>query len=256
MVRKYIATANMAVQEKTGGGILYLLPDIVMKVIYLVPLMFIWKTLTESGYQAEMSVSQLLSYTYVNALLTDMMTVNTYLTAWNYDTRSAEMFTRPLPVFGQVISRTLGKWGPMLLLFSLPMFLAAPLLGIRILPGTPWAIPSLVLSVSLGFALEFVFFCVTIRLRNVSWPVYVIRKAVVSFFSGTVIPFQILPFGLERWIRYQPFGSMGGAFLSLYVGSAKAWEVIPVQIFWNLVMWAWAVVWFRRSRERMVSFGG
>ena len=109
---------------------------------------------------------------------------------------------------------------------------------------------------SLGFAFEFVFFCVTIRLRNVSWPVYVIRKAVVSFFSGTVIPFQILPFGLERWIRYQPFGSMGGAFLSLYVGSAKAWEVIPVQIFWNLVMWAWAVVWFRRSRERMVSFGG
>ena len=59
MVRKYIATAGMAVQEKTGGGILYLLPDIVMKVIYLVPLMFIWKTLTESGYQAEMSVSQL-----------------------------------------------------------------------------------------------------------------------------------------------------------------------------------------------------
>ena len=41
MVRKYIATAGMAVQEKNGGGILYLLPDIVMKVIYLVPLMFI-----------------------------------------------------------------------------------------------------------------------------------------------------------------------------------------------------------------------
>ena len=29
MVRKYIATAGMAVQEKNGGGILYLLPDIV-----------------------------------------------------------------------------------------------------------------------------------------------------------------------------------------------------------------------------------
>lgn len=256
MVHKYMVTARMAIQEKTGGGILYIVPDIVMKVIYLVPVMFIWKTLAEGGYEAEMSVSQLLSYTYVNALLTDMMVVNTYLTKWNYDTRSAEMFTRPLPVFGQVISRTVGGWVPMLLLFSLPMFLASPFLRIRILPVTFWVVPSLVLSISLGFAFEFVFFCVTIRLRNVSWVTSVIRSAVASFFSGTVIPFQILPFGMDRWICYQPFGSMGGAFLSLYVGSARAAEVIPVQIFWNLVMWTGAVIWFQKSRERMVSFGG
>lgn len=50
-----------------------------------------------------------------------------------------------LPVFGQVISRTVGEWMPMLLLFSLPMFLAAPVLGIQILPGTLWVVPSLAL---------------------------------------------------------------------------------------------------------------
>ena len=155
-----------------------------------------------------------------------------------------------------VISRTLGEWVPMLLLFSLPMFLTAPLLGIRAVPGTLWVIPSLVLSVSLGFAFEFLFYCVTIRLRNVSWLTCVIRSAVVSFFSGTVIPFKILPFGMDRWIQYQPFGSMGGAFLSLYVGSAEASNVIPIQIFWNIVIWTAAVTGFRKSRERMVSFGG
>lgn len=256
MVRKYMATARMALQGKTGGGVLYMVPDIVMKVVYLVPLMFIWKTLAESGYEAEMSVSQLLSYTYVNALLADLTIVNTYLSAWNYDTKSMEMFTRPLPAFGQVISRTVGEWTPMLLLFSLPMALAAPFLGIRILPCTVWAIPSLILSVSLGFAFEFVYYCVTIRLRNVSWLTYVIRSAVVSFFSGTVIPFKILPFGMDRWIQYQPFGSMGGAFLSLYVGSVRPLEVIPAQLFWNIVIWTAAALWFRKSRERMVSFGG
>ena len=78
----------------------------------------------------------------------------------------------------------------------------------------------------------------------------------VSFFSGTVIPFRILPFGMDRWFQYQPFGSLGGAFLSLYVGSAKALEVIPAQIIWNIVIWIAAAVWFRKSRERMVSFGG
>lgn len=256
MINKYIATARMSLQGKTGGGVFYLFPDMMMKVVYLVPVMFIWKTLAESGYEAEMSVSQLLSYTYINALLTDLMIVNTCLSAWNYDTRSMEMFTRPMPVFGQVISRTIGEWGPTLLLFSLPMFLAAPLLGIRILPGTLWVIPSLVLSISLGFAFEFLFYCVTVRLRNVSWLTYVIRSAVTSFFSGTVIPFKILPFGMDRWIHYQPFGSLGGAFLSLYVGSAEPSEIIPVQFFWNVVIWLAAAAWFRRSRERMVSFGG
>lgn len=256
MISKYMITARMAVRAKTNGGVFYSFPEIFMKVVYLVPLMFIWKSLAASGYEVEMSVSQLLSYTYVNALLADMMIVNTYLSAWDYDTRSMEMFTRPMPVFGQVISRTIGEWVPMLLMFSLPMFLLAPVLGIQILPKTLWVIPSLILSVSLGFAFEFLFYCVTIRLRNASWLTYVIRSAVVSFFSGTVIPFKILPFGMDKWSGFQPFGSLGGAFLSLYVGSADVSEIIPVQVFWNIVIWFLAVMWFQRSRERMVSFGG
>lgn len=256
MISKYMITARMAVRARINGGVFYSFPEIFMKVVYLVPLMFIWKSLAASGYEVEMSVSQLLSYTYVNALLADMMIVNTYLSAWNYDTRSMEMFTRPMPVVGQVISRTIGEWVPMLLMFSLPMFFLAPVLGIQILPKTLWVIPSLVLSVSLGFAFEFLFYCVTIRLRNVSWLTYVIRSAVVSFFSGTVIPFKILPFGMDKWSGFQPFGSLGGAFLSLYVGSADVSEIIPVQVFWNIVIWFLAVMWFQRSRERMVSFGG
>ena len=117
MIHKIMATAQMAVRGRTGGGVLYLMPDILMKVVYLVPVMFIWRTLGESGYEAEMSVEQLLSYTYVNALLADLTIVETYLSAWNYDTRSMEAFTRPMPVFAQVISRTMGEWVPMLLLF-------------------------------------------------------------------------------------------------------------------------------------------
>lgn len=256
MFGKYGITARMSVQSKTNGGLVYLVPEIFMRLVYLVPLLFIWRLLAERGAEIEMSGSQLLSYTYVNVLAGDLMIVNTCLSAWDFDTRSMEMFTRPMPVFGQVIARTVGEWVPMLFLFSLPMLLVAPVFGIQILPKTLWVLPSLFLSVSLGFAFEFIFYCVTVRLRNVSWLTYVIRSAIVSFFSGTVIPFRILPFGMDGWIRYQPFGSLGGAFLALYVGSADAAGVLPVQLFWNIVMWTVAVLWFRRSRERMVSFGG
>ncbi|MDE7284022.1 MAG: hypothetical protein K2N85_10650, partial [Lachnospiraceae bacterium] len=83
MISKYISTARMAMHGKTGGGVLYMFPDMIMKVVYLIPVMFIWKSLTESGYEADMTVSQLLSYTYVNTLLADMMIVNTCLSAWD-----------------------------------------------------------------------------------------------------------------------------------------------------------------------------
>ena len=257
-INKYFMTARTAFRGLTNGGIIYMFPQIIMKVVYLVPLMFIWRVVmaNASSAGAGMTLAQLLSYTYVNALLTDVLIVKTYMSDWDFDSRSTALFTRPMPVFGQVIARTAGEWAPALLLFSAPMAALAPLFGIRIVPRTLWVVPSLILCASLGFAFEFFFFCVTLRLRNVSWLTYVIRSAVVSFFSGTVIPFKLLPFGLDKWIAFQPFGSLGGAPLSLYIGAAEPAAIIPAQLFWNIVVWAAAALWFARSRERMVSFGG
>jgi ABC-2 type transport system permease protein len=255
-INKYIKTAQTAFQGKTNGGIVYMFPQIILKVIYLVPLMFIWRIITAGGVEVEMTLIQLLSYTYVNALLADILIVSTYMTDWDFDSKCTALFTRPMSVFGQVISRTVGEWVPALLMFSLPMALIAPLIGIQILPQTLWVIPSLILCASLGFAFEFFFFCVTVRVRNVSWLTEVIRSAVVSLFSGTVIPFKILPFGLDRWIIYQPFAALGGAPLSLYIGTAEPARIIPIQIFWNIVFWSITIVWFKKSKERMVSFGG
>ncbi|MCL2058512.1 MAG: hypothetical protein FWH01_05565 [Oscillospiraceae bacterium] len=255
-VLKYYKTAQTALRGQTNGGIIYMFPQILFKIIYLIPLMFIWRIVTASGVDSGMSLNQLLSYTYVNALLSHILIVNTFINDWDSAGKVIPLFSRPMSVYGQVISRTVGEWAPTLLMFSLPMAIIAPLFGIQILPQTLWAIPSLILCASLGFALEFLFFCVTLRLKNVVWLMSVIRSAIVSFFSGTVIPFKILPFGMDRWMAYQPFGSLGGATLSLYIGTAEPLRIIAAQIFWNVALWSVAVLWFNKSRERMVSFGG
>jgi ABC-2 type transport system permease protein len=255
-LRKYITTAQTALRAQTNGGIVYMFPQIIMKIIYLVPLMFIWRIVTASGVDAGMTLAQLLSYTYVNALLSHILIVNTFINDWDSAGKVIPLFTRPMSVYGQVISRTVGEWIPTLLMFSLPMAALAPIFGIQIIPQTLWAIPSLILCALLGFAFEFLFFCFTMRLRHVTWLMWVIRTAVVSFFSGTVIPFRILPFGMDRWMAYQPFGSLGGAPLSLFVGSAEPLPIITAQVFWNIVLWSAAIISFNKSRERMVSFGG
>ena len=256
IISKYIKTAQTALRGQTNGGIIYMFPQIIAKVIYLVPLMFIWRIIMASGVDAGMALTQLLSYTYVNALLANILIVDTFINDWDSAGKCAVLFTRPMSVFSQVISRTVGEWVPTLLMFSLPMVLVAPLFGIQIIPQTLWVIPSVILCASLGFAFEILFFCVTLRIRNVVWLMWVIRSAIVSFFSGTVIPFRILPFGMDKWMTFQPFGSLGGATLSLYVGTAEPATIIPVQLFWNVIIWGTAIVWFNKSQERMVSFGG
>ena len=255
-MKKYIITAQIALRAQTNGGIIYMFPQIITKVIYLVPLMFIWRIITASGIDAGMTLTQLLTYTYVNALLANIFIVDTFINDWDSAGKCAVLFTRPMSVFGQVISRTTGEWVPTLLMFSLPMALVAPFFGIQIIPQTLWVFLSVILCASLGFAFEFLFFCVTLRIRNVVWLMWVIRSAVVSFFSGTVIPFKILPFGMDKWMKFQPFGSLGGAPLSLFVGTSEPLIIISTQIFWNVIIWSVTIVCFNKSRERMVSFGG
>jgi len=255
-ITKYIKTAKIAMRGQTNGGIIYLLPNVLINLLYLFPLMFIWRVIAGGGTDVGMTLSQLLSYTYMNAVLSQMTIVRTMASDWSYEGQLINLYARPASVYGQIVSQTIGGWIPMFLIFSIPMLFIAPLLKITITPATIWFFPSLLLCISLGFAVDFIFACLTIKLKSMSWLVYSIRMAVVSLFSGTVIPFRILPFGLTTIFEYQPFGSLGGAPLSLFVGTSDPARIIITQIAWNLVLWPVAIIWFKKSKERQVSYGG
>ncbi|MCL2499340.1 MAG: hypothetical protein FWE90_03270 [Defluviitaleaceae bacterium] len=255
-MHKYTATALTALRGQTNGGLVYLLPAIIVRLMYLLPLMFLWRVIADGETDVGMTLTQLLTYTYVNALLSEMLVVRTMASAWNYEGQLINLYARPFPIFGQLIAQTVGEWMPMLLVFSLPMLAIAPLFGISVIPVTGWFFPSLLLCISLGFALDFIFACITIRLRGMAWLGHSIRMAVVSLFSGTVIPFRILPFGLTRIFEVQPFGSLGGASLSLFVGASDPMRIIIVQAVWNIILWPVAIIWFAQSKERLVSYGG
>lgn len=256
MIQKYSQTMHMAMRSQTNGGVLYLLPNIAVRLLHLVPLLFLWSVLAKSGVETGMTLEQMLTYTYLNALLADLMVVQTFASSWCYEGELHKLYLRPNAIFGGIVAETIGGWIPMLLCFSLPLICAAPLIGISLMPATLWFFPSLLLCVSLGFAIDFLFACVAIELRGVSWLAHVIRTAITALFSGTLVPFRLLPFGLTQLFELQPFGSLGGAPLALFVGTAQPLRILLAQVFWNLAFWPAAILWFHQSRERMVSFGG
>ena len=167
-----------------------------------------------------------------------------------------KLYGRPLSVLGQLVAQTVGGWLPMLMLFSVPMAVIAPLFGVRLLPESPLFFLSLLLCISLGFSVDVLFACLSIKLRNMNWLIGRIRMAIVSLLSGTVIPIKLLPFGIADIMKYQPFACLGGAPLAVFTGSADVKEVIILQLFWNLILWPLALLAFHKSQEGMVSYGG
>jgi len=256
MIKSYLETASMEAKSRLNAGLLYLLPDCLLRIVYLAPLLLLWRALMARGVQAGMNLSQMLSYTLMSAVLGDLLVVKSPLTDWIMDGPLISLYQRPLSVYGHVVAQTLGSAVPGLLVFSVPMLALAPLLGISVMPASLWFLPSLLLCVSLGFALEFLFACLLVRMVNASWLTISIRNAVYALFSGSLLPFAVLPFDLGAVLRYLPLGSLAGAPLAVYVGSARPLETLLVQVFWNLVLWPAAIAAFRKSQEKLTSHGG
>ena len=256
IMEKYMKTAQLAALEKTNGGIFYLLPDVAVKIVTLIPLIFLWRVVMSSGAKVGMTIDQMLTYTFVSSILADMLVVRTAATGWLSEGVLLKLYNRPLTVLGQLTAQTVGGWAPMLLMYSLPMALLSPIIGVKIIPRSLYFLPSLLLCISLGFAIDCLFACLSIKLRNMSWLIGRIRMAVVALLSGTVIPISLLPFGLAEIFKYQPFAALGGAPLSIYVGSADIGLTLCLQVIWNLILWPLALIIFQKSQEGMVSYGG
>ena len=220
-------------------------------------MIFLWRSLAHGGADlGGFSLNQLLTYTCVSTILGPQLNVQSGAVTWHYEGQILDLYLRPQTIFGQLIITTLGSWLPELLLFSLPLALILPFFGVNIVPVTAWFLPCLALSISLGFAVDFIFACFIIRMKNATWMAYSLRNAMTLVLSGAVIPFDLLPWRMGAFFKFLPFGSLAAAPLSIFVGMAQASKIIPLQIFWNLILWPLAALSFAKSREKMVSYGG
>ncbi len=253
---KYIKTAQMCSKNLTNGGVLYLLLSYLLKVIYVIPILLLWRSLMQGGVNVGMTLPQMLTYTFMGAILSEVLVVRTPASSWLYEGVIISLYQRPMNILTHLTAQTIGGWLPELMFYTLPMIIAAPIFGISLKIQSLWFFPSLLLCISLGFAIDFLYACLTIRLKNASWLVYVIRTAIVSLLSGSVIPFAILPWGLGEIFKFLPFGSLAGAPLSIYAGLSEPTQILIIQISWNIVLWPASILAFRKSQERMVSYGG
>ncbi len=256
-LRPYAATVRMSASKHAYFGVAYLIGEYALRAVTLAAMLLLWRSLIGVGADAGgLTLAQAMSYTLMASVLGDMLNVRTSASSWIFDGQISGQLSRPMGIYLQNIAQTVGEWLVPLAVYSVPIALVGAALGVSVVPVSGWFFASLALAVSAGFAVDFLFACLVIRLHQATWVVTVIRNALVGVLSGSLIPFAAFPAGLGNVLELTPLGALAGAPLAIFAGVGNAWRLLTAQVVWNIVLWPLAVYCFNKSRERMVSHGG
>lgn len=261
-MKKYLATMRMRTMQMFDGNLLCVAAEHIVRFVKFFILTLVWRSLAAQGADlGGMELGQLLTYTLMASALRQQLEIVTPATASLWEGSIIRYYTRPVPVLGGFVAETIGQWWiPVFLIYTLPLLMLAPLLGISPLPAGIGrgllAVVSLALGASLGFALDFLFAAFAMNMKNGCWMAMMVREAIFQLLSGAVLPFALFPWGLGRVFSLLPFGSIANAPLSIYVGTGEPVALIGLQIFWNAVLWCVSIKVYHKSEERMISFGG
>ena len=256
-MKAFFATARLCVRHSGEFGLMNTLGEYLLKLIALAAQWMVWRAVLPEGAVVDgMTRRGMLVYVTVSSALAPLLDVRTPASGWLRDGTMLGLFQRPRAVFGQLAAHAVGGWLAPLALYGAPLLAASALAGYPPVPASGWFYPSLILCVGQGFAVDYLFACLQIRLRNVDWAMYVLRGALTALLTGALIPFAALPWGLGRWLELSPLGTLAGAPLALLAGIGRPGRLIGAQLFWNATLWPLALWAFRASRERMVSYGG
>lgn len=256
-MRSFFATARMCLVEKSYFGLGSLVGEYLLRTVGLMVMLMVWRSLMLQGADMQgMDLNQLLMYTVLTAVLRPLLDVRTPASDWLHDGTVLSLYLRPAPLLSQLAAYAVGSWCMPLAIMALPGLGLGLACGVDPRPASLLFLPSLVLSVAEGFAVDFLFACLLIRLKNLSWVMECLRTALCALFTGAVIPFAALPWGIGRFLALTPLGTLAGAAPAIYVGLESPGPILLAQVGWTAVLWPLAIWRFRRAQEKMISYGG
>jgi ABC-2 type transport system permease protein len=250
----------MAAAGFAGDSPLFLL-DFLLRFLRVALLLSLWRSiLAHGGAVPGMAPGVLLTYTLVGEAFAEPLACRTDLGTSLWDGSIATRMLRPQGIAAQFGTEALGRWAVGFGLFSLPLFLAAPLLGVDPLPASPLHglcfVASLVLAVGVGLALELAAGALMVAFDQNVWAFNQVRSAVSVLLSGALLPLAALPWGLGRVFEWLPFASMASAPLRIYTGTGSPAGLLALQAAWCLALWPAARWLWRKNQEQLVCHGG
>jgi ABC-2 type transport system permease protein len=259
-LRGYRKTAAMAATSVVGESRLFVL-DYLLRFLRVAVLLALWRIiLPHHGAVSGMTLAAVLTYTLIAEVCAEQLTCATHLANDLWDGSIIMRLLQPMSTVAHYAADMAGRWVIGLCLFSLPLLLAAPLLGVDPLPAGPSAgalfIVSLALAIVVGLALEYFFVGLVFALQLPIWVVGRLQVAITLLLSGSLLPLALLPWGIGNVFAWLPFASMASAPLQIYTGTGHPTVLLLIQVVWAVALWPLALWLWRAHRERLVGYGG
>lgn len=253
-------TVGMSAAAAIGESRL-MLADAGLRVVRVLVLLAIWRTLVEPGETVNgFTLAGLLTYTVIAEVFSQQLLARSELDSWLWEGVIASRLLYPMTLVTQMVADVVGRWVFGFFAVSVPILLLAPVFGVSIAPASVSAgllfVASLVLAVAIGLAFDMVFGAMTVAYNLPVWLVAQLRGALFAILSGAALPLAILPWGLARVFDWLPFASMASAPLRIYTGTGPPAFLMVLQLGWAIVLWAFAGWLWRAHRERLVGYGG
>ena len=233
-----------------------------LRLLRVVILLSLWRTvLADHTTGGPMDLGQVLTYTLIAEVFAEQLNLRTTLNQAFWDGTIVVRFLRPIGLIRQLAAEMVGVWSIDLVLFSVPLFIIAPLwLSVDPRPASPEAgalfVPSLVLAILVGLALEQIFASVIVGLDQPVWLIEWIRAAIATVLSGQLLPLAYYPWNLGEIFAWLPFAATAWAPLAIYTAAGNPIALLASQVFWAAVMWLVATWLWRANREKLSSYGG
>jgi ABC-2 type transport system permease protein len=250
----------MAAVAQLGDSRLFLF-DYVLRLLHVLLLLQLWRVvLGPNGEASGYTTAAVLTYTLVGEAFSDQLSARTQLTSAMWEGSIANRLLQPIGFVALFTIEMIGRWIFHLIVFSLPLLLIAPLLGVDPRPaslanGLMFA-GSLVLAVVVAVALDFIFSGMIVVLEVPVWLVEYARGAIVAILSGALVPLALLPWNLGTTLDLLPFAATVSTPLRIYVGRGDPAMLMLLQLGWAIVLWPLATWIWRANREQVVGYGG
>src|SRR5947209_19806116 len=151
-----------------GDSPLFVL-EYALRVLRVLVLLSLWRMILEGRPSSGgMPLGSVLTYTLISEVFAQQLQLRTTLKDAFWEGTLVIRFLRPMGLVRQLSAEMLGRWILDFLLFSIPLFLVAPLLGVDNRPvsiAAGWLfVPSLGLAVLVGLAMEQLFGAIIVAL--------------------------------------------------------------------------------------------
>lgn len=260
--RRYLKTAGIGVAMEAGENQLVWFKYL-LRLLRVALLLSVWRAVyAGKGEVGGLVVAEVLTYTLVAEAFQAQLDARTMLD-WNvFQGTIGIRLLRPVSIFGDLTAEMVGTWFWDFMRFSVPLVAIAPLLGVDPRPATLAAgmlfVPSLVLAVAVGAAVDLLFGCVTVWMSasGAVWVVRYMRQGITTLLSGAFIPLSLMPWGIGRVVSWLPFASMASAPLRIFIGQDDPAPLLLGQAAWAIALWCTLRIAWRASVPKLVAFDG